>query len=77
MNKMMLQYPIFTYMDIAAIELIARKVSKEGPSAFWKQNFDAAQSLYNHGLRFPVTFRQYPTISQTVIKQRTVDNNNE
>lgn len=52
MNKMMLQYPILTYMDAATIEWIARKVSKERLSAFREQNFDAAQSLYNHGVRF-------------------------
>ncbi|MNI78925.1 hypothetical protein D3C73_1353470 [compost metagenome] len=52
MNKMMLQYPILTYMDAATIEWMARKVSKERLSAFREQNFDAAQSLYNHGVRF-------------------------
>jgi AcrR family transcriptional regulator len=52
MNKMMLQYPILTYMDTAVTELIVRKVSKERLSAFLEQNFDAAQSLYNHGIRF-------------------------
>lgn len=52
MNKMMLQYPILTYMDTATTELIARKVSKERLLAFREQNFDAAQSLYNHGVRF-------------------------
>ena len=52
MNKMMLQYPILTYMDTATIELITRKVSKERLIAFREQNFDAAQSLYNHGVRF-------------------------
>lgn len=52
MNKMMLQYPILTYMDTATIELIARKVSKERLSSFREQNFDAAQSLFNHGVRF-------------------------
>ncbi len=30
MNKMMLQYPILTYLDTATMELIARKVSKNG-----------------------------------------------
>lgn len=52
MNKMRLQYPILTYMDTATIELIARKVSKERLLAFREQNFDAAQSLYDHGVRF-------------------------
>lgn len=52
MNKMMLQYPILTYMDTATIELIARKVSKGRLSSFREQNFDAAQSLFNHGVRF-------------------------
>ncbi len=52
MNEMMLQYPILTYMDAATIGLIARKVSKERLSAFQEQNFDAAQSLLNHGVRF-------------------------
>ncbi len=52
MNKMMLQYPILTHMDTATIELIGRKISKERLFAFQKQNFDAAQSLYNHGIRF-------------------------
>lgn len=52
MNKMMLQYPILSYMDTATIELIARKVSKERLSAFREQNFDAAKTLYHHGVRF-------------------------
>lgn len=52
MNKVMLQYPILTYMDTATIELISRKISKERLSAFQKQNFNAAQSLYDHGVRF-------------------------
>lgn len=52
MSKMMLQYPILTYMDAATIELIGRKISKERLFAFQEQNFDAAQSLHNHGVRF-------------------------
>jgi len=52
MNKLMLRYPILNYMDTATIELIARKVSKERLSAFEEQNFDAAKSLYDHGIRF-------------------------
>lgn len=52
MNRMMLQYPVLTYMDAATIELIARKVSKERLASFMEQNFDAAQSLYDHGVRF-------------------------
>jgi len=61
MNEMMLQYPILTYMDTATIGLIARKVSKERLSAFREQNFDAAQSLLNHGVRFSCDIR---TVSQ-------------
>jgi AcrR family transcriptional regulator len=57
MKKKMLQYPILTYMDTATIELIARKVSKERLSVFKEQNFDAAQSLYNHGVRFSCEIR--------------------
>lgn len=52
MNEMMLQHPILIHMDTATIEIIARKVSKERLSAFREQNFDAAQSLINHGVRF-------------------------
>ncbi len=52
MNEMMLRYPILIYMDTATIGLIARKVSKERLSVFQEQNFDAAQSLLNHGVRF-------------------------
>ncbi|MGF7145962.1 AcrR family transcriptional regulator [Anaerotaenia torta] len=52
MNKKMLQYPILARMDTATVELIARKVSRERLSAFQGQNFDAAQSLYHHGVRF-------------------------
>lgn len=52
MNKLMLQYPILSYIDTSTIELIARKVSKERLSAFYEQNFDAAESLYQHGIRF-------------------------
>lgn len=52
MNRMMLQYPILAYLNTATVELISRKVSKERLSDFNEQNFDAAQSLYNHGVRF-------------------------
>ncbi len=52
MNKLMLRYPILNYMDTATIELIARKVSRERLSAFEDQNFDAAKSMYDHGIRF-------------------------
>lgn len=52
MNMLMLRYPILNYMDTATLELIARKVSKEQLSAFENQNFDAAKSLYDHGIRF-------------------------
>lgn len=52
MNEMMLQYPILIHMDTTTIGLIARKVSRERLSAFHEQNFDAAQSLMNHGVRF-------------------------
>ena len=52
MNKLMLQYPILNCMNTATLELIARKVSKERLSAFDEQNFDAAKSLYDHGIRF-------------------------
>ncbi|MBE5965361.1 MAG: TetR/AcrR family transcriptional regulator [Lachnospiraceae bacterium] len=52
MSEMMIQYPILAYMDTATIELIARKVSIERLSTFHEQNFDAAQSLHNHGVRF-------------------------
>ncbi len=52
MNRMMLQYPVLTHMNTATIGLIARKVSKERLSAFQEQNFDAAKSLLNHGVRF-------------------------
>ncbi len=52
MNRMMLQYPVLTYMGAATIELIARKVSKERLTSFMEQNFDAAQALYDHGVRF-------------------------
>ncbi|RCX21339.1 TetR family transcriptional regulator [Fontibacillus phaseoli] len=52
MSKMILQYPVLIHMDTATIELIARKVSKERLSAFREQNFDAAQALLNHGVRF-------------------------
>lgn len=52
MNKLMLRYPILNCMDTATLELIARKVSKERLSAFEEQNFDAAKSLYDHGIRF-------------------------
>ncbi|WP_339821966.1 TetR/AcrR family transcriptional regulator [Paenibacillus sp. FSL R7-0216] len=52
MYEMMIQYPILTYMDTTTVELIARKVSKERLFAFREQNFDAAQTLYDHGVRF-------------------------
>lgn len=52
MYKMMLHYPILTHIDTATTELIARKVSRERLSSFREQNFDAAQSLYTHGIRF-------------------------
>lgn len=52
MYKLMLQYPILVQIDTVTMELIARKVSKERLQAFQEQNFDAAQSLYHHGLRF-------------------------
>ncbi len=52
MYKLMLQYPILVHIDTVTMELIARKVSKERLKVFQEQNFDAAQSLYDHGLRF-------------------------
>lgn len=57
MLNMMLRYPILTYINTTTAELIARKVSKERLSAFREQNFDAAQSLYNHGIRFSCDIR--------------------
>lgn len=52
MSHMMLQSPILSSIDPATMELIARKVSPERLSAFHGQNVDAAQSLYDHGVRF-------------------------
>ncbi len=66
MIKRMQQYPILTHMDTAAIELIARKVSKERLSEFQEQNFDAAQSLYNHGVRFSCDIRTVSHAFQAV-----------
>lgn len=52
MSLMMLQYPILIKMDTAAVEWITRKVSMERLSIYHAQNFDAVQTLYNHGIRF-------------------------
>lgn len=52
MFKSMIHYPILSYINTDTIELIACKVSKERLSSFQEQNFDAAWTLSNHGIRF-------------------------
>jgi AcrR family transcriptional regulator len=52
MSQLMLQYPILIKMDTATAEWIARKVSSERLAIYHNQNFDAVQTLYNHGIRF-------------------------
>ena len=66
MNKRMLQYPILTHMDTTTTELIARKVSKERLSVFLEQNFDAAQSLYHHGVRFSCDVQTVSCVFQAI-----------
>lgn len=66
MNAMMLQYPILIHMNTATIEIIARKVSKERLSAFREQNFDAAQSLLNHGVRFSCDIQTVSHVFQAI-----------
>ncbi len=66
MNKRMLQYPILARMDTATVELIARKVSRERLSAFQKQNFDAAQLLYHHGVRFSCDIQKVSYVFQAI-----------
>jgi len=52
MFKIMLHYPILTYIDATTMELVARKVSKERLLVFREQNFNAAQTLHDHGICF-------------------------
>lgn len=52
MLKIMLRYPILKCIDTSTTELIARKVSNKRLVAFREQNFDATQSMHNHGIRF-------------------------
>ena len=66
MTQLMTQYPILSKIDQTTVDLISRKVKKERMAAFVKQNLDAAQSLYNHGVRFICEVKIASIIFQTL-----------
>jgi len=66
MTQLITQYPILSKIDQSTVDLISRKVKKERMAAFIKQNIDAAQSLYNHGVRFICEVKIASIIFQTL-----------
>jgi AcrR family transcriptional regulator len=66
MTQLITQYPILSKIDQSTVDLISRKVKKERMAAFFKQNIDAAQSLYNHGVRFICEVKIASIIFQTL-----------
>lgn len=52
MTQLMTQYPIISQIDSSTVSLVSRKVSKERMTTYAQQNFDAAQSLSDHDVKF-------------------------
>jgi len=66
MTQLMIQYPILSRIDSSTIGLISRKVSQERLAVYLQQNFDAAQSLSNHGVTFSCDIKTASYTFQTL-----------
>jgi len=66
MTQLMTQYPILSQIDSSTIGLISRKVSQERLAVYLQQNFDAAQSLSNHGVTFSCDIKTASYTFQTL-----------
>jgi len=66
MTQLMTQYPILSQIDSSTIGLISRKVSQERLAAYLQQNFDAVQSLSNHGVTFSCDIKTASYTFQTL-----------
>ena len=66
MTQLMTQYPILSQIDSSTVDLISRKVSQERLAAYLQQNFDAAQSLSNHGVTFSCDIKTASYTFQTL-----------
>jgi len=70
MGECMARFPILAQIDSSTIEIISRKVSKERITDYYKSNFDAAQSLYNHGIRFSCDIKIVSLVFQSIYRSR-------
>lgn len=66
MTELMMKYPILSHIDPATMDIITRKLSKERMILFFQQNVDAAQSMYDHGVRFACEVRIASMIFQAL-----------
>ena len=66
MTQLMIQYPILSRIDSSTIGLISRKVSQGRLAVYLQQNFDAAQSLSNHGVTFSCDIKTASYTFQTL-----------
>ena len=68
MTQSLAQFPILSQIDASTVEIISRKVSKERTMDYYKSNFDAAQSLYNHGVKFICDVKTASLVFQSIYR---------
>lgn len=68
MSECMVRFPILAQIDSSTIEIMSRKVSKERMMDYYKSNFDAAQSMDNHGIRFSCDIKIVSLVFQAIYR---------
>lgn len=68
MNECMARFPILAQIDSPTVDIISRKVSKERMMDYYRNNFDAAQSMCNHGIRFSCDVKIVSLVFQSIYR---------
>ena len=68
MGECMAHFPILAQIDSTTIDIISRRVSKERMTDYYRNNFDAVQSMCNHGIRFSCDVKIVSLVYQSIYR---------